>query len=90
MAVVTSGTSPYYGVGIGTAATHTHTLAADHEANYREALLTSLRALQEIAAKDMALRTFLQVAYPDVLEQFEAAYAAQKRMGVKHASSNTP
>ena len=75
--------------GVGVGATYP-SLTVDHEAQYREAIMTTLRAMQDTVAKDMALRTFLQHAYPDVFEQFEAAYAAQKRIGVKHASSNTP
>jgi hypothetical protein len=75
----------YSGAGIG-AANYPSITTVDHERAYREALMTTLHGLQDIAAKDMALRTFLQHAYPEILEQFEAAHAAQKRMDIKHAS----
>ena len=49
-----------------------------------------LQMLSDMNASYSALRTFLQVNYPDVLEQFDVAFAAQKRMGVANGNNQTP
>lgn len=47
-----------------------------------------MQSLYEVNSTYFALRTFLQVNHPELLEQFDTAFAAQKRLGVGHASNN--
>lgn len=44
-----------------------------------------MEAMQKETVEYAAMRTFLQHSYPDVLKQFDVAFAAAKRMGVEDA-----
>ena len=49
----------------------------------------SVADLIKLQVEYAAMRTFLQVNHPDLLEQFDVAYAAQKRMGVGRGNNQT-
>jgi hypothetical protein len=53
-----------------------------------EALTISaiMEAVQKETVEYAAMRTFLQHSYPEVLAQFDIAFAAAKRIGVGNAS----
>lgn len=51
-------------------------------------LKAQLDEAQDKVTQYSAMRTFLQAVNPDLLASFDAAFAAQKRLGVGHASTD--
>lgn len=66
---------------LGTTTANTATITTQEPDTVR--LYTKVVELMGEVSEHDALRVFLAINHKDILEQFDAAYAARKRMGVK-------